>query len=235
MIDKFGNLSGNSSKYSLDHVSILEDSPIKNKTILFLGSSVTYGYASNGVSFADYITKRNGNKMIKETISGTTLVDDEENSYIARMNKIKKNTHVDLFICQLSTNDATKKKKLGKVTDSKNMDAFDTHTIVGAIEYIISYARNTWNCKVMFYTSPKYNSEEYKEMVALLQMIKEKWDITVIDLYNNDNFNAITEEDRELYMADSIHPTKAGYLKWWTPQIENEIYKSLIESSAVKL
>ena len=27
-----------------------------------------------------------------------------------------------------------------------------------------------------------------------------------------------------LYMADPIHPTKAGYLKWWTPKIEEGLY-----------
>lgn len=26
-------------------------------------------------------------------------------------------------------------------------------------------------------------------------------------------------------MADKIHPTKAGYLEWWTPKMEQYIYK----------
>lgn len=25
-------------------------------------------------------------------------------------------------------------------------------------------------------------------------------------------------------MADKIHPTKAGYLEWWTPKMEQYIY-----------
>lgn len=31
------------------------------------------------------------------------------------------------------------------------------------------------------------------------------------------------------YMYDKIHPTKAGYLKWWTPVIEAFLYKYLSE------
>ena len=36
------------------------------KKIIFLGSSVTYGSAAGGVSFADIICKKNGYEMIKE-------------------------------------------------------------------------------------------------------------------------------------------------------------------------
>ena len=43
------------------------------KTIIFLGSSVTYGAASGGVSFADVICRNYGYNMIKEAVSGTTL------------------------------------------------------------------------------------------------------------------------------------------------------------------
>lgn len=46
----------------------------------------------------------------------------------------------DLFICQLSTNDATGRKPLGKIADSRDMNFFDTKTVAGAIEFIIAYA-----------------------------------------------------------------------------------------------
>lgn len=57
-------------------------------------------------------------------------------------------------------------------------------------------------------------------MVELLQQIAGKWDITVIDMWNDEEFNVLTEEQRTLYMADKIHPAQAGYLVWWTPYIE---------------
>ncbi len=222
---KTSNLPGNAGKYALKQVSPVENSPLTGKRIVFLGSSVTYGASSKGVSFADYIGVRNNCEIIKEAVSGTTLADNGSSSYISRLKKLDGDTDVDLFVCQLSTNDATQEKPLGSVSDSMDLADFDTSTVAGAVEYIIAYAEQTWNCPVLFYTNPQYGSEQYEAMVTLLQQIAEKWNITVIDMWSDEDFNALTEEQRELYMADGIHPTQAGYLEWWAPYIE----KYLIE------
>ncbi len=59
------------------------------------------------------------------------------------------------------------------------------------------------------------------EMVIRLHEIADKWEIGVIDMYNDQELNDITDEKRDLYMNDgTIHPTKAGYLERWTPVIE---------------
>lgn len=213
---------GNSKKYDLENITERTASVLKGKKILFLGSSVTCGAASQGISFADYIGKRNGSIVMKEAVSGTTLVDGEKDSYIARLKSIDAE-NVDLFICQLSTNDATQKKTLGIVSSSMELKGFDTRTIAGAIEYIIAYVRERWNCPILFYTNPRYDSAEYGRMVSLLRQIQQKWDIGVIDLWGDKEFNRISSEKRALYMADPIHPTKAGYLEWWLPYIENKI------------
>ena len=46
------------------------------KRIVVLGSSVTYGEASGGVSFADMLCEKYGYEIVKEAVSGTTLVDE---------------------------------------------------------------------------------------------------------------------------------------------------------------
>ena len=43
--------------------------------------------------------------------------------------------------------------------------------------------------------------------------------------------NNITDEQKSLYMADSIHPTQAGYLEWWTPVFENKL-KEVIKNES---
>lgn len=222
---KTAGLPGNAAQYDLANVQRLTGSPLEGKHILFLGSSVTYGAASQGVSFADYLAARNGCTITKEAVSGTTLVDSGPDSYISRLKKMDRSKAADLFVCQLSTNDATQKKPLGTVRESYDQDDFDTSTVAGAIEYIISYAVESWNCPVVFYTNPQYNSTGYAAMVELLGAIQQKWDIPVIDLWSDADFNAITPEQRELYLADAIHPTKAGYLQWWTPYMENVLYE----------
>lgn len=216
---------GNYGAYSLKNTSAIENSPIKDKTVIFLGSSVTYGYGSMGMSFADFLEKTDGIIAIKEAVSGTTLVDVKDNSYVSRMKTIDKNIKADAFVCQLSTNDATKEIPLGEISTSYDINDFDTQTIAGAIEYIISYAQDTWNCPVVFYTQAKYDSDHYAKMVDLLLEIKQKWDITVIDFWNDAEINNITDTQRKLYLIDHIHPTKAGYKEWWLPKFQETLYE----------
>lgn len=213
---------GNKSMYSVNNTQET-DSLLKDKTIIFLGSSVTYGYASKGESFADFMEKQDGITAIKAVKSGTTLVDDSKNSYVSRMKKMDANIKADAFVCQLSTNDATKNKPLGEVSESFDINSFDTHTVAGAIEYIIAYASETWNCPVIFYTGTKYDSENYSKMVDLLLDIQSKWGIGVIDLWNNSDMYHLSDEEYDLYMSDSIHPTRAGYRDWWLPVIREYI------------
>ena len=211
---------GTYGEYSLKDTASVSDSPINGKTVIFLGSSVTFGYGSLGISFTDFLEKTDGITAVKEAVSGTTLVDIKSNSYVSRMKKIDKNIKADAFVCQLSTNDATKGIPLGEISDSFSMNDFDTQTVAGAIEYIIAYAKETWNCPIVFYTQAKYESDHYEKMVDLLLKIQKKWNITVIDLWNNDEINSITDEERKIYLVDHIHPTKAGYKEWWLPEFQ---------------
>lgn len=216
---------GNYGEYSLKNTEAISDSPLNGKTIIFLGSSVTAGYGSLGVSFAGFLEKTDGITAIKEAVSGTTLVDIKNNSYVSRMKTIDKNINADAFVCQLSTNDATKEMPLGEISGRFNADDFDTQTIAGAIEFIISYAKETWNCPVIFYTQSKYDSEHYAKMVDLLYEIQKKMDITIIDFWNDAEINSITEEQRKIYLVDHIHPTKAGYKEWWLPKFQESLYE----------
>ncbi len=216
--------SGNYGEYSIKNAESI-DSPLKDKTVIFLGSSVTDGYGSMGVSFVDFLEKTDGITAVKEAVSGTTLVDEKSNSYVSRMKTIDKNVKADVFVCQLSTNDAKQEKPLGEISNSFDINDFDTKTIAGAIEYIIAYVKETWNCPVVFYTQAKYDNEHYGKMVEMLLLLQEKWGITVIDFWNDMEINNITDDERKLYLVDDIHPTKAGYKIWWLPKFQKALYE----------
>ena len=203
--------------YGLSAKEPVQGSVLEGKTVLFLGSSVTYGYGSFGVSFADYFAELYGVNAVKEAVSGTTLADINEKSYVARLKKTDPSLRPDAFVCQLSTNDATKGIPLGTVANGFECADFDTSTVAGAIEYIIAYVRETWRCPVVFYTQAKYDSAAYADMVLLLEKVREKWGIHVIDLWNDAAINDITPEERKRYLVDATHPTKAGYRDWWLP------------------
>ncbi len=185
---------------------------LKNKTIFFLGSSVTYGQASNGVSFADIIKEECGINMIKEAVSGTTIADINEKSYVARLKKAEIPEKVDLFVCQLSTNDAT-----------KNADKTETEK---GIRFIIEYAKKHFKCPIVFYTSTYFDNDNYKELVLKLESMQAEYDFKILNLYKDEEMTAVSKEDYTKYMADRLHPTIVGYREWWTPKFI-EFFKSL--------
>ena len=71
---------GNSVRYDVSRIPFKKTSPLKGKTVVFLGSSVTKGFAAHNNSFAEYIAKKDSCTCIKEAVNGTTLIDNGEDS-----------------------------------------------------------------------------------------------------------------------------------------------------------
>lgn len=177
---------------------------LNEKTVLFLGSSVTFGSAAGGVSFADHMARQCGLHMVKEAVSGTTLADVDDQSYVARLKRVDPALPVDLCICQLSTNDAGRGIPLPQVET--------------AIRFIVEYVQKTWNCPLLFYTGTRFDNPAYAAMVDLLLQLKAEYGFFVLDLWNDPDMLAVSAEDYARYMCDPVHPTAAGYEQWWTPK-----------------
>lgn len=234
-------------------------SSLKGKTIGYLGSSITVGFRSENVAFPDYIGKITGSTTVKQAITGGPLAKKDgvrdEVSYITQLeNNLSKNENLDALVVQLSTNDTTLGIEMGEVSSSQNKEDYDYSTVIGAMEYIIAYAKEKWDCPVIFYINP-YLSDEviekfakennanveeikdayqntYEKMIDALYKVQNKWNIGVIDMWNNDAFKNIDIDLRSnYYMADIIHPTKAGYLFWYTPYIQSQLEKELENKS----
>lgn len=177
---------------------------LKNKTILFLGSSVTYGSASGGISFADLIADECQINMVKEALSGTTLADVDDDSYVARLKKVDKRIKMDLVIVQLSTNDSGRGIPLAQTEE--------------AIRFIVRYVKEIWDCPVAFYTGTYFDRPSYAETVELLFALQKECGFHIIDLWNDPEMRSVSEEDYARYMADPVHPRLVGYQEWWTPK-----------------
>ena len=225
---RLSNMVGNAEQYSFDAIEPIQESPLAGKNICVLGSSVVYGSASMEYAVGEYLAARLDANLTKEAVSGTTLVDSGENSYVQRLqNNIDPEAQFELFICQLSTNDASKELPLGEISTSKKLEDFDTSTITGALEYIIGYTQETWGCPVVFFTGSRYDNEAYGAMVTRLGELQDKWGIGVLDLWTDDEFNQLSDDMRKIYMSDPIHPTKAGYRDWWGPAMERQLLEYL--------
>ena len=192
----------NDDAYCVGNVVARENSKLAGKTFYWLGSSVTFGSASEGESMADFLEALTGCVSVKEAMSGTTILDDGRtdatgrNSYTRRLKNstaFKKDAHVDAFICQISTNDCTSERlsKRGVMTDENVIDIneFDLSTTLGGVEFIIAYVTETWHCPVYFYSGAYFTDgsnkakrqnnnpkgSDYGELVEQVKRICEKW------------------------------------------------------------
>ena len=190
--------------------------PLKNTRIFYLGSSITFGSASGGVAFGDIISKISGNPYQKEAVSGTTLVDNGSDSYVQRFKKFDFSQKPDFLVVQLSTNDFSQGKPMGTVNTTQT-SGFDTSTVSGAIEHIISQAKEKCpTVKVVFYAGAVRGSWGYRTayenyMNGDLKKICSKWNIDVLDIFH------AQYKSYSCYWSDDIHPTIEGYCAGWTP------------------
>ncbi|CQD27332.1 SGNH/GDSL hydrolase family protein [Staphylococcus capitis] len=219
----FNIINGNKDYYNPKIDMKKEDDNLNGKKIIFLGSSITYGAASKGISFVEYLTTEYEVKGIKEAKSGTTLAGKNVNSYLNRLRKLNfVNTKIDAVVIQLSTNDARFGYEIGEMSQSFDLESFDTETTLGAIEYIIKYVHTKWHCPIIFYTCIRENDLTYKQLVNHLYPLKTKWDIHIIDIFNNDEINKLAKSDKEM-MVDDSHPTKKGYCYLYTPILVKQL------------
>ena len=120
---------------------------------------------------------------------------------------------------QLSTNDAKADIPLGKISEN---DKYDITTSIGAIEFILEYVKKTWNCPVLIYSNPFFDSKKYGELVEATKELQKKWKFNFLNMWDDKHFN-YSENERQLYMVDDIHPTRAGYKLSWLPEFEKAL------------
>lgn len=224
--NQYSKLPGNTPQYSVNETET-ELSKLNNHRVLFLGSSVTFGFGALGESFVDYLWKKDGLRAIKDAENGTTLVNVDAfaagDSYVARFQADLKDPTPEAVVLQLSTNDVRRgTHHLGEISDGH----YDTKTITGALEYLLSEIKLLWHCPVIIFTNPDFGEPFYGEMVARVLELKEKWQFELIDLYHNSDF----KNQDSLYMADPIHPTRAGYREKWLPIFEEKLKGVLLEN-----
>jgi lysophospholipase L1-like esterase len=241
-------------------------SQLSGRTFAALGSSITYGFGSKEIAFPEMIAKTDSCTFIKQAISGMTLAYDPqrpethpEGSYVRQLlDRIDPSLKIDGFVVQLSTNDAQKGIEKGTVSDSMRSKDQNPATITGAMEFILAYIRETWNCPVVFYINayldrpyiehfaaahPEFPVnvdkachdllDQYEEMIRILYALQKKWHFEIADLWNNEEIQNASFEVKDLLMNDVIHPRRAGDLFWYVPEIRRCLASALARQERV--
>ncbi|MBQ7993456.1 MAG: hypothetical protein IJ252_10535, partial [Solobacterium sp.] len=231
----------------LDPANLEKGNTLEGKVIGYLGSSITQGFRSNGVAFPEYIAQLSGSTTIKQAVPGGTLALKEgyreEICYINQLHNgaLTDVEHLDALVVQLSTNDVGAGIPIGELSDSFAAADQDYRTILGAMEYITAFAKEKWDCPVMYYINAylpdsvidQYaNGDEataqllheqyqdmYEQMIDALYQVAGKWGLGVADLWNDEYVRSADLAINNFFMDDPIHPHKAGYYFWYTQPI----------------
>lgn len=222
----------NAEEYAPEAQTLKEDSPLKGKTILFVGSSVVEGAAALRDGPAEYLQAVDGIIPIKSSVSGTTIAYQDERSYAPRLMSYGADVPVDAVVLQLSTNDAGQGTDLGTISDSYDPADFDKNTFTGSMELMLEYCKRTWDCPVIVFTITSYGGryetrqeDPYDGLVQLTKEICDKWDAYLLNMWEDEELNDITQEQFDDWMANGAHPCRRGYLEWWLPEFEEALYQ----------
>lgn len=224
-----GFSKGNSSDYDVSSLTLNDDSVMKDDTIVFVGSDFTLGLKADNQSFIDYLKAVDGLNAATFTEENIGLTSKKDVSFISLVESIpKEHASPKAIFCEIPYYDAKHGTKLGEISDSYMLSDFDTETAIGAMEYIMCYAKMNWSCPVFFYTSADYNSsKKYEKLVSAARRVSDKWNMPMLDFISNDKIASLEKSDKSLYFVDSRNMTKAGYNEIVAPEFENFITKNL--------
>ena len=226
--DKGGFSKGNSSKYDASALNFDEGSIMQDDTVVFVGSDFTMGVKSDNQSFVDYLKTVDGLNAATFTDENIGLTNKKDSSIISLVESIpKQHASPRAIFCEIPYYDARHGTRLGGLSSSYMLGDFDTETAIGAMEYIICYAKQNWSCPVFFYTAcEKKPSNKYAKLVNAAHQVADKWNMPMLDFTSNcvtSEIRELLDSDKSLYFVDNRNVTKAAYNEVIAPEFERFI------------
>ena len=143
-----------------------------------------------------------------------------DNRIITQIEAAKGNPY-DYVILHGGINDAMSLIPVGVMTDSSDVADFDITTFAGALEELFARAQEYFGDTaqigyIVNYQTPMSEwggaTQDWSEYIAVALQICDKWNITYLDLYNDEEFNQdVLKVSTKEYLPDYLHPNAAGY------------------------
>ena len=209
--------------FGIDVMKGSDSSPLWQKSALFLGDSICYGFDDVAIgnvrrAYAGRVAYDYDMTWVNAGVSGATLSTVTDRKLIVDQMSAYKNQKFDYVVIEGGINDALNKVAIGEI--SKTIySGLDTTTYAGALEYLFREVTKAYpNAKVGFmitYQCPRNASHEtYITYQDITKEICEKWDIEYLDMFGSENINEVVLESsnkNSTYMPDGIHPSATGY------------------------
>lgn len=213
----------------------VKETVLTGKKILFTGGSITEAYCERvnkrkdiRYGWVSRIGEYNRMRWITTARGGASISNSRGDNTILKQLESKQNYTYDIVLLQGGTNDAWDSVPVGKLTDGFDAASYDLSTFAGGLEATISFAKthfpNAWIAYVITYRLPLATQGRMSDMSAYVRLIQDacaKWGLPYLDMYNDDDLNALLEVGTSTrYLSDHIHPTSEAYELLY-PVVEN--------------
>lgn len=190
-------------------------------TVLFFGTDFTRGKKGD-ISFVDQLQEKKLIHAMKfcsdDDVTLTKRRND--NNYIDMLTSLPVDEYMPAYVMiEIPYGDIKRHSKIGEISDGAWCADFDTKTLIGAMEYIVIYCRDTWGCPVGFYTGYYPEDEDYQKLIDAMNIVAEKWKVDTIDFCNSPSIT-INDDNKKEYLASKHYPTAQGYKEFFTPMVE---------------
>ncbi len=221
-------------------VEVMVSDPVKGKTALFVGDSITAAGADGFKGWAGRVEDYCGVKGTNNGRDGTSISDCRVGGAGRVLDLLEKNKSkkFDFVVLHGGTNDGWDSCEVGKMSASMDPKDFDTSTFAGGLEELFYYAKQWFpDAKLGYIINFKLNSQigrmsNMTEYYAVAKVICAKWGIPFLDMYFNEEINTALQYKSNKYLPDGIHPNTAGY-EILTPYV-GEFIKDLANGLNVK-
>lgn len=200
---------------------------MKNKTILFLGDSITEGAITTNIenSYVNVVKKLSGASVINYGVSGTRIARQTEQ----HLGTTKFNYDFNLR-AEIMQSEADYVVVFGGVNDYGhgvaplgNEDDETVYTFYGAVKSLYSKLKTKYvNAKIVVILplnsamdepekikhGIKVTLSDYREII---RKVATKNGFNILDLTNVAELNPLIEENNNKYFSDGLHPNDSGH------------------------
>ncbi len=219
----------------LDKVLALE-----GKTVMAFGDSIMHGDGNRFVGIADMLSQRYKMTPVDYSKGGATFstVKDREQISDQIRRAVKNKEEADIILINGGTNDM-RKSLPGTISQGFNYQLNGRADFASGMEYALGLLRDNYPDTPVVYIRAhdmEYGIERNELHFGTIALdICDKWEIDVVDIFNDTDFNAHDDELKSVYTVhtklckngDSIHPNRLGYYKFYLPLVSDKAVELL--------
>ncbi len=205
--------------------TITFESNTHNKTAIFFGDSITYGYKGTpvGYSWANYIGDHYDLKKTVNAGKSGWCISNVKGKYILDQVKKYDNQTFDYVIMHGGTNDISRGTPLGTYDPTDFSGHYDDKTFLGGLEtYIYTIKHQFPKAKIGYiinYPTPNSNVNRKKLSATYYTQMKKvlsKWNISYLDLFfgtspDKVKYSRLLKVNTSTYLPDALHLNRDGY------------------------